>query len=153
MSLDVHLSMPNKREPVPGGTRIYIRREGRTEEISRREWDELYPDRPPVSVFLPDDDESGEVFWRNITHNLGQMAKESGLYDAMWRPEEQGWTHARDLIAPLRDGLAELQSDPARFKEFDPGNGWGSYDGLLNFAAAYLAACMKWPDAKVMASR
>jgi hypothetical protein len=95
----------------------------------------------------------GEIYWRNITHNLGTMASQAGLYEAMWRPDEQGWTHARDLITPLRDGLAALQSDPERFKGFNPANGWGDYDGLLDFAASYLAACMKWPDAEVRTSR
>lgn len=28
------------------------------------------------------------VFDRNITHNLGNMADKSGIYYALWRPEE-----------------------------------------------------------------
>lgn len=149
MSLDVYLTMPQA-----GATeteRIYVRREGRTEEITRDEWYEVYPDREPVAVVMPEG--GGEVYWRNITHNLGLMASEAGLYDVMWGAEEKGWNHARDLIEPLRDGLAELQSDPERFKAFNPENGWGDYDGLLDFAASYLAACLTWPDAEVRVSR
>ena len=146
MSLDVYLTMPSGGE-VFEGERIYVRRDGRTVEITRGEWDETYPGRAPVAVIAPVDE--GEVFSRNITHNLGKMASEAGLYEAMWCPDEQGWTHARDLIEPLRDGLATLHSDPERFEDFNPANGWGDYDGLLDFAASYLAACMKWPDAEV----
>jgi hypothetical protein len=150
MSLDVYLMMPSACGTSSG--RIYVRRNGRTEEVSRSEWHEMYPDRVvPVSVVMPDED--GEVYWRNITHNLGKMASEAGLYEAMWRPDEHGLTHARDLIGPLRDGLATLQSDSERFKAFNPENGWGDYDGLLAFAASYLAACMNWPDAEVRVSR
>jgi hypothetical protein len=151
MSLDVYLTMPAESGDGEAVERIYVRREGRTEEITRAEWDEQYPDRAPVAVVLPD--EEGEVYWRNITHNLGKMASEAGLYDAMWGAEDQGWTHAHDLIEPLRDGLATLQADPERFKQFNPANGWGDYEGLLDFAASYLAACMKWPDAEVRVSR
>ena len=61
--------------------------------------------------------------------------------------------HARDLIQPLRDGLALLQTDPERFKRHNPKNGWGSYDGFVPWVAAYLAACERWPDAKVRVSR
>lgn len=49
-----------------------------------------------------------EVFGSNITHNLGEMAEEAGIYKHLWRPEEIGITKADQLIAPLREGLARL---------------------------------------------
>jgi hypothetical protein len=145
VSLDIYLEMPAEVGELR--ERIYVRRDGRTEEITREEWDELYPGREPTTVTLPDD--AGEVFWQNITHNLGKMAGECGLYEPMWRPDAHGWTRARDLIEPLKNGLAELQSNPEHYKQFDPPNGWGDYQLLLEVAALYLAACMKWPDATV----
>ena len=62
----------------------------------------------------------------NITHNLGAMAKEAGIYQHCWRPEEIDVTTARQLIEPLRAGLALMESDPNRFKKFDAPNGWAS---------------------------
>lgn len=150
MSLDVYLRSPSSPEGEER-ERIYIRQGGATREVSRAEWDELHPGRDPVVVVLPDD---GSMYSRNITHNLARMAGHAGkLYEAMWRPDEEGWTHARDLIEPLTDGLARLQADPEHFKQFNPENGWGDYDGLCEFVADYLGACMKWPDAEVEVSR
>lgn len=61
--------------------------------------------------------------------------------------------HARDLIAPLTAGLVLLESDPERFKTFNPANRWGDYHGLVRFVRDYLAACKEYPDAKVEVSR
>ncbi len=38
---------------------------------------------------------------QNITHNLTDMAEEAGIYGVVWRPEENGIEHARDLVGPL----------------------------------------------------
>jgi hypothetical protein len=34
------------------------------------------------------------VFDLNITHNLGEMARQANLYQCLWRPEEVPITHA-----------------------------------------------------------
>lgn len=94
-----------------------------------------------------------EVFEYNITHNLTKMADEAGIYKALWRPEEIGITHARQLIEPLREGLALLVRDPERFKVYDSPNGWGTYDTLVKFVRAYVQACEEYPDAEVSVSR
>lgn len=93
------------------------------------------------------------LFSRNITHNLGEMADKAGLYKAMWRPEEVGITTAAQLLGPLRAGLEALRSRPDFFKGFNPENGWGDYDGLVQFVEAYLSACEENPGAKVSANR
>lgn len=147
MSLDVCLTMPSR---TTSDGRIYVRRDGQTVEVTRSEWDEMYPGREPATVLSRRDD--GCRFDGNITHNLGQMAREVGIYEQMWHPERVGITHARQLIEPLRDGLARLNSDYERLQQFNPPNGWGSYDTLLLFTADYLAACEQWPDAEVWAS-
>lgn len=97
--------------------------------------------------------ETLEHFSANITHNLNAMAGAAGIYKPMWRPEEIGITKAYDLIPHLRDGLHELKANPERFKAFNPSNGWGSYDGLVDFVTKYLNACQENPDANVRASR
>ena len=149
MSLDVYLEVPAARGTDHGELeeRIYVRVDGRTRQVTRKEWDELYPGREPVVARIPDAD--GSVFSANITHNLGKMAAEAGIYEQLWRPEEVGITHARQLVEPLRDGLGELNADPERFKAFNPENGWGNYEGLCAFTAEYLAACERWPEAEV----
>lgn len=149
MSLDVYLMMPGGREQPP--KRIYVRRDGQTVEVTREEWNELYPGREPVVVKPPD--ESGEVYWANITHNMGRMAGEVGLYEPLWRPDELGITKAGQLVELLRDGLARLVDEEERLQAFNPSNGWGNYELLVRFTAEYLAACERWPEAEVEASR
>ena len=97
--------------------------------------------------------EEQEVYACNITHNLGKMAREAGIYQHLWRPEELFINKASEMVAPLESGLALLRSDPERFKAFNPDNGWGSYEGLAEFVETYIAACKESPDADVRVSR
>lgn len=150
MSLDVYLSVKDAETPASSG--IFIRENGANREISREEWDERHPGREPV-VAVADEDETYEVFTANITHNLGRMAAGAGLYEILWRPEELGATHAHHLIDRLETGLYLLKNESDLFRELNPENGWGDYDGLVEFVGAYLAACRKWPHAEVRACR
>ena len=93
-----------------------------------------------------------EVFWRNITHNLNTMADAAGVYAACWRPDEHGMTHARDLIEPLRRGLADLKARPEHFKRYNAPNGWGVYENFVEFVECYLEACEANPSAVVRVS-
>ena len=93
------------------------------------------------------------MFEANITHNLGKMAQEAGLYEYLWRPEEIEIIKAGQLIDYLREGLHRLKSDPEKFKAFNPPNGWGTYEGLVEFVQNYLDACYEHPDARVEVSR
>lgn len=149
MSLDVYLDMPSDgaETKLPEGSGIFIRRDGSTVEISREEWDELYPDRDPCVV--KPEARSRHVYSANITHNLNKMAGEAGIYEHLWRPDELGIKKAKELIEPLKTGLALLQSEPERFKAFNPSNGWGTYEGLCQFVADYLSACISCPEAEV----
>jgi hypothetical protein len=150
MSLDVYLTLPNAQQQSTGSG-IFIREDGQTKEISRAEWDARYPDREPITVLADFEDDS--VYSANITHNLGKMASEAGIYEVLWRPEECNFTKAAHLIEPLQTGLGRLQSNPERFRILNPENGWGTYEGLMRFVADYLAACMKHPTADVSVSR
>ena len=99
------------------------------------------------------------VYSANITHNLTTMAAavelSNGLtlYQVLWRPEEHGLKFARDIADMLDEGLTTLLSDPERFKQFEPDNGWGSYEGLEKFVYQYRNACWDNPDAEIKVSR
>ncbi len=148
MSLDVYLTLPGVAVQIEA--RIFIREDGANKEISRAEWDRRFPDSEP---FTTASEESETVYSANITHNLNGMADEAGIYEALWRPDEHGITTAEQLIPLLAAGLALLQSDPERFKAFNPKNGWGNYHGLRQFVADYLVACKEYPSALVNVSR
>lgn len=150
MSLDVYLTAETGQNLINEEV-IFIRSNGRVQEISYAEWERLYPGREPILTNV--ENSNNGVFSANITHNLGRMADAAGIYDCCWRPDEHGMTKASQLIEPLQTGIAALRADPAKFKAFNPDNGWGSYEGLLEFAEEYLAACIEYPDADVRASR
>ena len=99
------------------------------------------------------DGEEEPVYHVNITHNLNNMAAAAGLYYCMWRPDENEYETAESLIHPLNCGLMDLIFRPDFFKQFNPKNGWGSYEGLLKTVKELLEACHQWPDAKVRVSR
>lgn len=92
-------------------------------------------------------------FGGNITHNLAAMAKAANLYYAMWRPEEIGAKLACHIEPALRLGLEALKAEPERFRAHNPENGWGSYEGLVDFVGQYLEACRKHPKARIEVSR
>lgn len=90
-----------------------------------------------------------EVYEKNITHNLTSMAEAAGLYKVLWRPDENGYQYARDLIEPLEDGLVNLREGKESLLMHSPKNGWGTYEDLLNFAKECLEACREYPDAEI----
>lgn len=92
-------------------------------------------------------------FDQNMTHNLGIMAEKAGIYQALWRPEEIGIKKASQLIKPLTEGLEKLKATPEYFKQFNPENGWGSYEGLVEVVEKYLRACKENPKTNIRVSR
>lgn len=153
MSLDVYLILLEPRTTQPRQA-IFVRRDGANVEITREEWNALRPGVEPVMATINmDDAEATEVYSANITHNLGEMAEAAGLYRCLWRPEEIGITQAAELVGMLEQGLIALKAEPARFRTFNPPNGWGSYEGLVSFVERYLMACRDEPGATVSVSR
>jgi len=65
-----------------------------------------------------------QLYSANITHNLGPMAREAGIYAALWRGKDV--KTAADLAIVLHEGLTILRADPERFKRYDASNGWGT---------------------------
>jgi hypothetical protein len=100
------------------------------------------------------------VYSNNVTHNLGAMAgavvlsNGMTLYHVLWRPDEQkGLKWAKDISELLDEGYNILLSAPERFKQFNPENGWGSYEGLCDFVYKYRNACWNNPDAELQVCR
>ena len=113
-----------------------------------------------------------EVFGANITHNLGDMAKEAGIYEALWRPymlkesyvpiedyheelkyEDSVEVRAYEIIPIIEKGLEDMKARPEHYKTFDSPNGWGTYGHFIPFIEQYLSACKEFPQAIVSVSR
>jgi hypothetical protein len=118
-------------------------------------------------------EDTEQVYWANITHNLNTMAGEAGIYEALWRPhrlkegynisendhqaewkfEEENTTLAKDIIPLLEKGLSDLKTRPEYFEKFNSPNGWGMYEHFVSFVEKYLEACKEYPDAIIEVSR
>lgn len=93
-----------------------------------------------------------ELYSGNITHNLGRMAEEAGIYMCLWRPHELYKNPtAEKLVQHLESGLLKLRSHPDHYRQFDSPNGWGTYENFVPFVEEVLKACKKHPKANVMA--
>ena len=97
--------------------------------------------------------ESECFFNANITHNLTDMAKEAGIYFAIWRPKEVGIKKANQIIVILETGIIEMKACPDRFKKLESSNGWGRYENFLPWLELYLDACKKYTEASIRVSR
>lgn len=95
----------------------------------------------------------GELFSRNITHNLTKMASAAGIYHALWRPEEIPATKAKELIPLLSAGLIELLTKPDEYTNYNSPNGWGMYEHFVPFVQAVFVACVADPEATIHISR
>ncbi|NBL00489.1 MAG: hypothetical protein EOM50_21295, partial [Erysipelotrichia bacterium] len=101
----------------------------------------------------------------NITHNLGRMAEQAGIYEALWRPhrlrsdynirqadftaedefEASVTIRAKDIIHFLEKGLEDLKKRPNYYEQFNSPNGWGLYKHFVPFVERYLNACKQYP--------
>lgn len=85
----------------------------------------------------------------DLTNNLVLMAKEAGLYEALYQPELKNIRCAGELIDFLEFGLGMLRNNPEHFRGFEPKNGWGTYESLVEFVERYLDLCRQHPDMEV----
>lgn len=95
------------------------------------------------------------VYDANITHNLSPMARQVGskFYKSVWRPEEIKASLAKEIVVVLTEGLVELLLHRDYYKQFNPDNGWGTYEQLCDFVYSYIKACNKYPDAIIEVDR
>ena len=109
-----------------------------------------------LTVYLKDKGKATQVefdlYQGSVTHNLNKMAEAAGIYEIVWRPDENQVEFAHELMPRLEEGLLNLQSNYEYFQQFNPENGWGSYDYLVNFIIDYISACKKYPNAYVEVS-
>lgn len=106
-----------------------------------------------------------EVYEANITHNLGEMAREITcfilqkreekpkvitLYDILWHGSGQSGL----VIAPMLEvGLHELKENRRWYEKYNPENGWGNYEGLIKFTEELLFACKEFPETTLWCHR
>lgn len=120
-----------------------------------------------LSIYLYDEhgEEVVDLPCLGITHNLGKMASEVGkvdsdatLYNILWRPDEyfsfdNGHIPVDYVLKRLPDLIYQLVIDKDRLSLFSPENGWGNYQGLLDFSLNYYKACYNNPNSFIYCCR
>ena len=84
--------------------------------------------------------------WINYTSNCSGMWTEAlggeGLRDL------QGMAGA-DAAPLLNDAIKDMAAHPQTYEPMAPENGWGSYDGALNYLIRIREMCMEHPLATI----
>lgn len=90
-----------------------------------------------------------EYFSTNYTSNMGPAWREAGAQIHEWDGKK-----ASECSSQLAGAIAVIKKDIPRFKKFEPNNGWGHVDTMLNqFLVPFLAAMHEYPDAIVRVSK
>jgi hypothetical protein len=91
--------------------------------------------------------EQPSVRCSNYTSNAWRMYAEAGIrlpeLDGLW---------CGDLVWRLADAVKQMETDPGRFQPLEPENGWGDYEGALNYLRSILDVCEAHPQARLYIS-
>ena len=147
MSLDLYIVNKTPRKRV--SSRIYVRENGETKEVlTLKEFKKHFPDCDENQFQLKEVVE--ENLWEgNVTHNLTKMAEHIvvGQYDfymLLWHPNDNGFhTATKEYRELIYQGLSYMLSHRKELEQYNPENGWGSYDSLLSFVQSYAEALSK----------
>ena len=109
-----------------------------------------------------------QVAHYNITHNLTEMAshipvgqietyqsatestlKPISLYDVLWRADESFLYTPSDIREYLITGLTYLETNYDDLLQYQPDNGWGHIDNLVEVTRKLIADCRIYPDAQL----
>lgn len=87
-----------------------------------------------------------EVYSGNMTHNVTDMWREAGVYNALYNSHGlKAWL----IIDQLAAGIGDMVTFPEKYKNMDSENGWGTYDRALPFLIEVYKNCKKNPGARI----
>lgn len=84
-------------------------------------------------------------------HCLCYCPDKTSLHSILWRPEETTLLTINGKLTPsyvkaLSICLEDLKEHRKYYEKFNPKNGWGNYDNLVNFVENLLEAIDKIPQ-------
>jgi hypothetical protein len=85
-----------------------------------------------------------ELYEANITHNVTPMWRKAGVYEALYKSDGKMAKEVGDVI---KRGVCLMELHPDEYKKLNPPNGWGSYEGALEFLFEFAMACDRYPKA------
>ena len=106
-----------------------------------------------LDIYIANPQSGAENFEWNITHNLGRMADELGIWHVLWHPENLGIDVAGDMIQHLEPAYTKLTVFGEYYDQFAPANGWGNRQNLFELVDALLRYARRYPECHVTVSR
>ena len=100
-----------------------------------------------------------ELYWGNYTSNVYHILNEAFKTIKVAFPYyiSQSWNHWSDGLmysdrppTYLATLLFELDRHKERYKEFEPSNGWGSFDGIFNFLNGILGRLQEYEEKNIL---
>jgi hypothetical protein len=91
-----------------------------------------------------------EIYSGNYTHNVSDMWRLSGVYDALYNSEGK---KAKEITSILLKSYSKMLAKPAQYKKLNPKNGWGDYGTALKFLLEILQQCQEFPEAIIRISK
>ena len=55
-----------------------------------------------------------------------------------------------EAAGPLAEGVRRMEADPAHYRAMNPDNGWGSYEGALEYLRRFARLCADHPSRWVL---
>lgn len=115
-----------------------------------------------VTIFKAGPHKENNEWSANVTHNLTKMAQhipvyytidheeyENTLYYLVWRPEEYNCDNTDIVAQALQSGIAYMVLHREELLQYNPSNGWGSYDSFLLWLIEYWKECLDNPGCKI----
>ena len=105
-----------------------------------------------------------EDYHLQITHNLNKVVSACGelvgksYYEAIWRPDtltglENGKVPVLFIVSYLPDLIRDLIKYESVLTQYLPENGYGTFEGLIEFLCNYLKECYTYKNEYVCCCR
>lgn len=105
-----------------------------------------------------------EDYHLQITHNLNKVVSACGelvgksYYEAIWRPDtltglENGKVPVLFIVSYLPDLIRDLIKYESVLTQYLPKNGYGTFEGLIEFLCNYLKECYTYKNEYVYCCR
>lgn len=102
-----------------------------------------------IDTGAPEDEWPTAIEIGNYTSNVS----------GMWRKALGGISlrefhhvNAAEAAPKLAAAVTEMEADPDAYREMEPSNGWGDYEGALAYLRRLAEACAKHPKCKIEVS-
>ena len=149
MGLDLYIE--TEKYYLHKTTGVFIRENGANKELKTIEEVKAYFKGFDISHIKEYEYMDNIVWKRHITHNLTEMADHvridnTTLYLLLWRPIESGYSFVtKEYVYYLNECLELLIYDKDELVKYNPENGFGNYNTLLDFVKS-LVDCLNGID-------